>query len=318
MNLISKTKRKASPSPGIKRGRIAADIKKDLSLYIMFIPFLLHLLIFTYKPMYGIIIAFKDFNAYQGIWGSEWVGLEHFKTFVSGAYFGRTLKNTFLLGIYNLIFSFPAPILLAILLNEVRTKKLKSFFQTATFLPHFISTVVICGITVNLLAPSGVVNNLIEALGGERIYFMTKPEWFRTIYIGTGIWAACGYSSIIYLSALSGIDPSLYEACVIDGGNKFRQIIHITLPGILPTIIIKLILSVGGMFSVGYEKIILLYQPVTYETADVISTYMYRLGMSEGKYDFATAVGLFNSLVALVFVLATNIISKRVTETSLW
>lgn len=318
MNLISKTKRKASSSPGIKRGRIAADIKKDLSLYIMFIPFLLHLLIFTYKPMYGIIIAFKDFNAYQGIWGSEWVGLEHFKTFVSGAYFGRTLKNTFLLGIYNLIFSFPAPILLAILLNEVRTKKLKSFFQTATFLPHFISTVVICGITVNLLAPSGVVNNLIEALGGERIYFMTKPEWFRTIYIGTGIWAACGYSSIIYLSALSGIDPSLYEACVIDGGNKFRQIIHITLPGILPTIIIKLILSVGGMFSVGYEKIILLYQPVTYETADVISTYMYRLGMSEGKYDFATAVGLFNSLVALVFVLATNIISKRVTETSLW
>lgn len=318
MNLISKTKRKVSSSPGIKKGRFYADVKKDLSLYIMFIPFLLHLLIFTYKPMYGIIIAFKDFNAYQGIWGSEWVGLEHFKTFVSGAYFGRTLKNTFLLGIYNLLFSFPAPILLAILLNEVRTKKLKSFFQTATFLPHFISTVVICGITVNLLAPSGVINNLIEAFGGERIYFMTKPEWFRTIYIGTGIWAACGYSSIIYLSALSGIDPSLYEACVIDGGNKFRQIIHITLPGILPTIIIKLILSVGGMFSVGYEKIILLYQPVTYETADVISTYMYRLGMSEGKYDFATAVGLFNSLVALVFVLATNIISKRVTETSLW
>ncbi len=318
MNLISKIKRKVHPSSGFKRGRFVADVKKDLSLYIMFIPFLLHLLIFTYKPMYGIIIAFKDFNAYQGIWGSEWVGLEHFKTFVSGAYFGRTLKNTFLLGIYNLIFSFPAPILLAILLNEVRTKKLKSFFQTATFLPHFISMVVICGITVNLLAPSGVINNLIEALGGERIYFMTKPEWFRSIYITTGIWTTCGYSSIIYLSALSGIDPSLYEACVIDGGNKFRQIIHITLPGILPTIVIKLILSVGGMFSVGYEKIILLYQPVTYETADVISTYMYRLGMSEGKYDFATAVGLFNSLVALVFVLATNIISKRVTETSLW
>lgn len=268
--------------------------------------------------MLGIIIAFKDFDVYKGIMGSEWVGLEHFKTFVSGAYFMRTLKNTFVLGIYNLIFSFPAPIILAILLNEVRFKKLKSFIQTATFLPHFVSMVVICGITVNLLAPSGIINNIISIFGGERIYFMTKPEWFRTIYIGTGIWASCGYSAIIYLAALSGIDPCLYEACVIDGGNKLKQILHVTIPGILPTIVVKLVLSIGSMFAVGYEKIILLYQPVTYETADVISTYMYRIGLSEGKYDFATAVGLFNSVVSLIFVSVTNIVSKRLTETALW
>lgn len=316
--MISKTKKNACPSAGIKRGNSIAGIRKDLSLYIMFIPFLLYLLIFNYKPMLGIIIAFKDFDVYKGIMASEWVGLEHFKTFVSGAYFPRTLKNTFVLGICNLVFAFPAPILLAIMLNEMRSRSLKSFVQTATFLPHFISMVVICGITVNLLAPSGIINSLIEAFGGERIYFMTKPEWFRTIYISTGIWAGCGYGAIIYLAALSGIDPCLYEACVIDGGNKFRQIIHITLPGILPTIVVQLVINIGGMFSVGYEKIILLYQPVTYETADVISTYMFRIGMSDGKYDLATAVGLFNSMVSLIFVSTTNIISKRLTETALW
>ena len=316
--MLSKTKKNKCLSAKPKRGSSLTSIRNDLSLYIMFLPFLLHLLIFNYKPMLGIIIAFKDFDVYKGIMGSEWVGLEHFKTFVSGAYFMRTLKNTFVLGIYNLIFSFPAPIILAILLNEVRFKKLKSFIQTATFLPHFVSMVVICGITVNLLAPSGIINNIISIFGGERIYFMTKPEWFRTIYIGTGIWASCGYSAIIYLAALSGIDPCLYEACVIDGGNKLKQILHVTIPGILPTIVVKLVLSIGSMFAVGYEKIILLYQPVTYETADVISTYMYRIGLSEGKYDFATAVGLFNSVVSLTFVSVTNIVSKRLTETALW
>lgn len=302
----------------MKRKNLATEIKNDFSLYIIFLPFLLHLLIFNYKPMIGLIIAFKDFNVYQGIFGSEWVGLEHFRTFISGAYFGRLLKNTFLLGIYNLLFTFPAPILFAILLNEVRTKKFKSFIQTATFLPHFVSLVVICGIAVNMLAPSGVINGLIEALGGDRIYFMMKPEWFRTIYVGTGLWAHCGYSAIIYLAAFSGIDPSLYEACVIDGGNKLKQILHITLPGILPTIVVQLVISIGSMFAVGYEKIILLYQPVTYETADVISTYMFRTGLSDGNYDFATAVGLFNSLVSLTFVFTANFVSRKLTETALW
>lgn len=284
----------------------------------MFLPFLAYLLIFNYKPMFGLVIAFKDFDVYKGIMGSEWVGFEHFKTFISGAYFPRTLKNTFVIGVCYLIFSFPAPILLAILLNELRNRKLKSFIQTATFLPHFISLVVICGITVNMLAPSGVVNKIIEACGGEGIYFMTKPEWFRPIYIVTGIWSNCGYNAIIYLAALAGIDPSLYEACVIDGGNKLKQIIHITLPGILPTIVVQLVIQIGSIFAVGYEKIILLYQPVTYETADVISTYMYRVGMSEGKYDLATAIGLFNSVVSLIFVSTANVVSKRLTETALW
>lgn len=318
--MFSKNKREKEIATGkkLKTGGVIADIKKDLPLYLMFLPFVLHLLIFTYKPMLGILIAFKDYNVYQGIAASEWVGLEHFKSFLSGAYFLRTCRNTFAIGILNLIFTFPAPILLAILLNEVRNRKLKSFFQTATFLPHFVSLVVICGITVNLLAPGGIINNLIEKFGGERIYFLLKPEWFRTIYISTGIWAGCGYSSIIYLAALSGIDTTLYEACEIDGGNKLRKILHITIPGILPTIVVKLMLQIGHVFSVGFEKIILLYQPVTYEKADVISSYMYRVGMTDGKYDLATAVGLFNSLIALVFVVSSNYIAKRLTDISLF
>ena len=295
-----------------------ASIKKDAILYVMLLPYLLWLIIFAYKPMYGLLMAFKDYNPYKGIMGSQWIGLENFKLFMDGPYFLRTVKNTFVLGVFTLVFSFPAPIILAIMLNEVRMKKFKSFLQTATFLPYFISVVVICGITVNMLAPSGVVNSVIKFFGGEEIYFMTKPEWFRPIYIITGIWSGCGYSAIIYLAALAGIDPCLYEACVIDGGGKFSQIRHVTIPGILPTIVTMLIMQIGGMFSIGYEKIILLYQPVTYETADVLSTYMFRVGLSDGKYSLATAVSLFNAIISLIFVVTTNIISKRLTETALW
>lgn len=300
-----------------KRNSFAA-IKKDAILYVMLLPYLLWLIIFAYKPMYGLLMAFKDYNPYKGIMGSQWIGLENFKLFMDGPHFLRTVKNTFVLGVYTLVFSFPAPIILAIMLNEVRMKKFKSFLQTATFLPYFISVVVICGITVNMLAPSGVVNSVIKFFGGEEIYFMTKPEWFRPIYIITGIWSGCGYSAIIYLAALAGIDPCLYEACVIDGGGKFSQIRHVTIPGILPTIVTMLIMQIGGMFSIGYEKIILLYQPVTYETADVLSTYMFRVGLSDGKYSLATAVSLFNAIISLIFVVTTNIISKRLTETALW
>lgn len=297
---------------------LLAKIKGDLSLYMMLLPFLLLLIIFSYKPMYGLLIAFKDYNPYKGIIGSEWVAFDNFKLFMDGPFFARTVKNTFVLGLCSLVFSFPAPIILAIMLNEVRSKKYKSFVQTATFLPYFVSTVVICGIAVNMLAPSGIINTIIKGLGGEEIYFMTRPEWFRPIYIITGIWSGCGYSAIIYLAALAGIDPCLYEACVIDGGGKFSQIWHVTLPGILPTIVIMLIMQIGGMFSIGYEKIILLYQPATYETADVLSSYMFRVGLSDGKYGLATAVGLFNSVVSLIFVLGANTVSKRLTETSLW
>lgn len=309
---------KTQPRTISTKNSLLVKVRNDASLYMMVLPYILYLIIFAYKPMYGLLIAFKDYNPFIGIMESEWVGLEHFKLFIGGTYFPRTIKNTFLLGIWSLVFSFPAPIILAIMLNEVRGRKYKSFVQTATFLPYFISTVVICGIAVNMLAPSGIINNIIKIFGGEEIYFMTKPEWFRPIYIITGIWSGCGYSAIIYMAALAGIDPCLYEACVIDGGGKFKQIWHVTIPGILPTIVTMLIMNVGGIFSVGYEKIILLYQPVTYETADVLSTYMYRVGMSEGKYDFATAVGLFNSVISLIFVFATNIISKRLTETALW
>ncbi len=301
---------------GTKRWMV--NIKNDLALYLMLVPFVLHLLIFSYKPMVGLLMAFQDFNVFKGILGSPWVGFDNFKMFIEGAYFMRTFKNTVAMGLWVLVFCFPAPIILALMLNEVKNKMYKSFVQTATFITFFISAVVMCGIIVNMLAPSGIVNHFIMKLGGEKIYFMTKPEWFRPIYVIQSIWHNTGYSALVYIAALTSIDPCLYEACVIDGGGKFKQIWHITIPGILPTVVTMLIMQIGSIFAVGYETIILLYQPVTYETADVMSTYMYRVGLTDGKYGLATAVGLFNSVISLMFVCLANIVSRRLTETSLW
>lgn len=298
---------------------IRKNLIADRYLYIMLIPFLLFFIIFQYKPMYGLQIAFKKYSLFKGIEASPWLGFQYFKEFFISPYFFRVLKNTIMINLYGLVFSFPAPIILALLFNEVRNEKFKRLTQTLTYLPHFVSVVVVAGLVTNFLAPTnGLINILIDKLGGEKTYFLSKPEYFRSIYIGMGIWKETGFAAVIYVAALAGIDVQLYEAAVIDGANRWKQLIHVTLPGILPTIVIMLILRVGSLLEVGYETIILIYTPATYETSDVISTYVYRAGLQEGRYDFATAVGLFNSIVALILVFTANKISNKLSQTGIW
>lgn len=300
-------------------GKLFVAIKRDKYLYMMLVPFVLFYLIFLYRPMLGLQIAFKDYNLFKGIEASPWVGLENFKLFFSGPYFKRILKNTLIINVYSLIFSFPTPIIFAIMFNELKNSKYKTTMQTITYFPHFISTVIVAGIVTNFLSPStGIINNIIEALGGERTYFLSKPEYFRAIYVLMNMWKETGFSTIIYVAALTGIDIELYEAARIDGAGRWRQVFNITLPGILPTIIIMLILRLGSIFKTGYESIILLYQPSTYETADVISTYVYREGLLLGNYKLAAAVGLFDSIISLILTCITNGVCRRISETSLW
>ncbi len=288
-------------------------------LYLMLVPFILFYIIFLYRPLWGIQIAFKDYSIFKGIEGSPWIGFKHFITFFDSPYFVRTLVNTFLINLYGLVFGFPIPIILALLLNEVKNKYFRNTVQTAIYLPHFISVVVVAGIVTNFLAPTnGIVNILLEKIGGEKIYFLTKPEYFRTIFTSMNIWKEAGFGTIVYLSALAGVSQELYEAAKIDGASRWKQTLHVTIPGLVPTIVILLILRMGSMLKVGYEAIILLYQPVTYKTADVISTYVFRSGIADGRYDFATAVGIFNSVVSLLLVWAANRLSKKMSETSLW
>lgn len=299
--------------------RLMQDMLRDKYLYMLLLPFLAYYIIFYYKPIGSLSIAFKDYSVYKGIADSPWVGFEHFIKFFEGPYFWRTLKNTLVINIYGLIFSFPAPIILAILLNEVRQQKLKKTIQTLTYLPYFISTVVVVGIVTNLLSPGhGLITALSEMICGERIYFLTRPEYFRTIYTVMTIWQGIGYNSVIYIAALAGVDQELYEAAVIDGAGKMRQIWHITLPGILPTIMIMLILRIGSMLALSTDAILLLYQPATYEVSDVIGTYVYRVGLTDADYSLATAVGLFNSIVGLILVLGANYVSKKTTEEGIW
>ncbi|MEH6994972.1 ABC transporter permease subunit [Neobacillus drentensis] len=300
--------------------RIKSNIVRDKYLYLLLIPFIAWYIIFAYKPMWGLQIAFKDYSLFIGIADSPWVGLENFERFFQSEYFLRTLKNTVLISLYTLIFAFPAPILLALLFNEVKNAVFKKSMQTLTYLPHFISIVVIAGIVTNFLSPTtGIVNQIIDKLGGEKIYFLIEPEYFRTILISSmNIWKDVGFNAIIYLAAIAGINPALYEAAKIDGAGRWKQMWHITLPSILPTIIILFIINIGSFLEVGYEAILLLYQPATYETADVINTFVYRAGLQEGQYELGAAAGLFNSVVGLILVFAANKISKKVTENGLW
>ncbi len=295
------------------------QIASDYQLYIMLIPFVLYFALFVYRPMGGLIIAFKDYSAYKGIFESPWVGLDNFKVFFESPYFFRLIRNTLLISTYGLVINFPATVILALLLNEVTVKKYKSVVQTCTYLPHFISTVVIAGIVTSFLAPSnGLINLIIEAFGGNKVYFLSKAKYFRMIYTLMGMWQGTGYGSIVYIAALAGIDQQLYEACMLDGGGKMRQLWHVTLPGILPTIVIMLIIQIGKIMNVGYETIILLYQPATYETADIISTYVFRTGMEQGNYSLAAAVGLFNSVIGFALVMGANKLSNKVTGSGLW
>lgn len=297
--------------------RFTLDIKKNPALYLMLIPVLAFYIIFYYQPMYGAIIAFKDYQPAFGIGGSPWVGLKYFKEFFESYYFQRLITNTFLMSLYNILFGFPAPIILALLLNEVRSAKFKRTVQTVTYLPHFISTVVICGIILDFFSRDGVINQLVSFLGIESRPFMIMPEWFRTIYVGSNIWQEIGWGSIIYLAALTSIDQEQYEACRIDGGGRFRQMLSVTLPGLAPTIIILLILRVGSMMSIGHEKILLLYNARTFETADVISTFVYRKGLIDMSFSYSSAIGLFNSAINLILLTTVNWISRKFSETSL-
>lgn len=287
-------------------------------LYLMLIPVIVYYAVFHYRPMYGVLIAFKNFSPGKGILGSPWVGFKFFLEFFDSYYFTRIVRNTLLINIYGLLFTFPAPILLALLLNEVRSAPYKKLVQTISYLPHFVSTVVIAGLVLQFVAKNGFINNVAVLLGGERVSFMLNPRYFRTIYLVSDVWQGIGWGSIIYLAALSGISPELYEAATIDGAGRFKQMLHITLPGISSTIIILLILKIGNMMNLGFEKIILLYNESIYETADVISSFIYRRGILEANYSYSTAVGLFNSVINLILILGANMLSRKFTETYLW
>ncbi len=298
--------------------RVRVDFKKNKYIYLIGSPVIIWYIIFHYIPMYGAIIAFKDFNPADGIWGSAWIGFKNFTDFFKSFYFFRLLKNTILLSIYGLIFTFPAPIILALLLNELRSVFYKRIVQTITYVPHFISIVVICGMIVNFIKQDGVITVLLTALGGENQNLLLNANLFRPIYIISEIWQQVGWSSIIYLAALTSVDPELYESARMDGAGRWRQTWSITIPGILPTIMILLILRIGALMNVGFEKVMLLYNPSIYITADVISTFVYRRGVLEASYSYASAVGLFNSIVSCLLVVAANKLSRTATETSLW
>lgn len=300
------------------RYRAAKDWKRNRSLYLLVLPVLIFYIMFHYKPMYGAIIAFKDYTPRLGVNGSPWVGLENFNRFFKSIYFVRLIKNTILLSLYNLIFGFPAPIILALLLNEVRSKKFKSVAQTITYLPHFISLIVVTGMLTNFAMTSGLFNDIIVMLGGSRSALLQNPKLYRTIYVASSVWQEIGWSSIIYLSALAGVDSQLYEAAQIDGAGKWKQLLNVTMPAIAPTIIIMLILKIGGLMNMGYEKTILLYNPATYDTADIISSYVYRVGLLEQDWSYSTAIGLFNSVINFGLLIFANRLSKRYSETSLW
>jgi putative aldouronate transport system permease protein len=294
-------------------------IKRDRQLLIIFLPCALFYAIFRYGPMFGLIMSFQDYGIFLGYLKSPWVGLKHFIKFFNSPDFLLLFKNTFLLGLYTLLWTFPFPIIFAIFLNEIRNAKFKKSIQTLSFLPSFLSVVIVSSMVIDFLSPGrGIINTIIEALGFEPKYFIIDPKWFRTIFIASEIWSTMGYSAIIYLAAIAGVDQTLYEAARVDGSSRLKSIWYITLPSILPTIATMFILKSGAMFSIGYEKVLLLYTPTTYKVADVFSTYVYRKGLLERNYSYAAAVGLFESIVALTLLLITNKISKKLTEQSLW
>jgi len=293
--------------------------RNEWQLYLMLAPTIIWFIVFLYKPMYGLQIAFKDYSIFRGVAASPWVGLEHFQTLLSNDQFFRAFWNTIKISALNLLFGFPAPIILALMFNEILQVTYKRVAQTIVYLPHFISSVIIAGIITTAFSPTaGVVNTIMGWFGLDSIYFLTRPEWFRPIFVGTGIWQEAGFGSIVFLAAIAGVNPSLYESAVVDGASRWQMMWKITLPCILPTIIIMLIIRIGNIMEVSFEMIILLYQPATYQTADVVNTWVYRQGLESGQYDIAAAAGLFNAVVAFVLVMTANTLSRRYVRTSLW
>jgi|SRR5690625_688345 len=292
---------------------------QNWQLYIFVLPAFLYFLIFHYVPMYGLQIAFKDFLPGLGIWGSEWVGFEHFMRFFDSYYFWDLMWNTLGLSLYELIVGFPLPIILALALNEAKNGLFKKSVQTVTYAPHFISVVVMGGMIIAFLSPTtGIVNHFIQMLGFEPIPFMTDPKWFKTVYVFSGVWQSTGWGTIIYLAALSGVDPQQHEAALVDGATRFQRIWYITLPAIVPTMVILLIMNVGNIMAMGFEKILLLQNPLNLESSNVIATFVYEAGLLEGQYSFAAAVGLFNAIINVILLVAVNAIARKTSETSLW
>jgi putative aldouronate transport system permease protein len=310
----------ATTTTGTRGGRRSwrASIRRDWQLYSLLVLPVVFLLIFRYVPMLGNVIAFRRFRPGGSIFGEEWVGLRYVELFINDAKFWDVFQNTVILGALTLLIVFPLPIILALLLNEVRRSWFKRLAQTVTYLPHFMSIVIIAGMVIQIFSVQGTVNQIVEAVGGDPISFIQQPEWFRTIYISSEAWQTVGWGTILYLAALTTIDASLYEASRIDGANRWKQTWHITLPGIRPTMITLLILNIGSFMAVGFEKVLLLYNPLTYPTADVISTYLYRIGIESGNFSYATAIGLFESIIGLTLILSANAISRRAVGTSLW
>lgn len=298
--------------------RLARNYKEHKVYYWLAVPIIAYYIIFHYLPMFGVVIAFQNYRPAKGLLGSSWVGLKHFKAFFDSIYAGRLIKNTLMINLLLLIFSFPAPIILALLLNEVKAKHFKKTVQTISYMPHFISMVVICGLLVDFCSSTGIITSITTLFGAQRDNLLNRPDLFRTIYVSSDIWQSIGWGSIIYLATLSGTDPSLYEAAAIDGAGRFQQVIHVTLPTLVPLIMLQLIMRMGQMMNVGYEKIILLSNGLTYDTADVISSYVYRRGLQTGDFSFGVAVSLFNSACNIVLLVLANTLSGKLTHESMW
>lgn len=305
-----------------KKLKLASAWKKYKLYYFLILPGILYYIVFHYVPMFGIIIAFKDVSPFEGIQGiinGPWVGFKHFTRFFGSIYFWSIMRNTLTISFYKLAFGFPAPIILALLLNEVRNKHFKKTVQTISYLPHFISMVVVAGLLTNILSTqNGIVNEVIKAFGREPVFFLGEPAYFRSVLVASGVWQGVGWSSIIYLAAMANIDTELYEACVVDGGNRWRQTWHITLPGIRNVTVLMLIMAIGGLLNAGFEQILLLYSPAVYDVADIIDTYVYREGLINSNYSFSTAVGLFKSVIAMVLIMGSNYIAKKFEQEGIW
>lgn len=299
--------------------RLLADIRKDWDLYLALIPGIAFLLLFKYTPMYGIVIAFKDFNIFDGVAASPWVGWMHFDHLFSSDSFLKVFRNTLIISVYKIVFLFPLPIVIAIMLNELRSMWFKRSVQTVVYLPHFLSWVIVSGLFIDLLSTNGgIVNKMIVSLGGEPVRFFLDSDIFRTVLVSTAGWKETGWNTIVYLAALAGIDPGLYEAAKIDGASRWKQIIHITLPGLVPIILLMFILRLGYVLEAGTEQILVMYNPSVYNVADVIGTYVYRVGLGDQDYSFSTAVGVFESIVAFILIISGNALSRKLFGRSIW
>lgn len=307
-----------APAPAPRRRRVLRSLRSSWQLYLLAAPALIFFLIFNYVPMYGAQIAFKDFIASQGIWGSEWTGFEHFQRFFDSYYFWRLLRNTLVLSVYQVIL-FPLPIILALALNEVKNVLFKRFAQTLTYAPHFVSLVVVVGMLFAFLDPrTGLVNHVIGFVGLGPIQFMQDPDWFRHLYVWSGVWQTLGWSTIIYLAALAGVNPELHQAAEVDGANRLQRIRHVNIPAIMPTVMVLFILDFGSFMSVGFEKVLLMNNSLNSSTSDVIQTFVYETGLLQGQYSYAAAVGLFDSVINIILLVGVNQLARRYSENSLW